>query len=1155
MKLQYKDQDESYEAKPKSKIKAKTSNGLKNKNPPLPKNEKLFCDFCTSRFRKRTALIAHVKHKHKLMKKCPICNVGVKVKGQYNMKFHILKAHKDVNAFACGDCGAVFRLQHHLKNHLKIGCIPLTATEPELKENEQEKSPELAADDNLVSEKDSSSAMMENCGIQDDNVHSDTSDTENSMTSPQSPNGHGIRPKPGKRKNLLLNDPESDKYDRKKGNTSKPKLTKSDSKIFAPGGKKSISFDNESDVNRKNNANKEDSNLQDKSEKTVSDIYTNGRVNLTAKLTNKYCKNNDHDLDGRISSSMLKLDSISKNVTQNSHDSNESLKVKSKLRSDEDNYETLTESTVFSKGLMGGNFNASVHLANVCVVIDNIVKLGSTIVSPHEHSNSPEQNDACLYQQNKNRQVCDKVKPDNGSRLDPLNDDSDDSDSDSDASEREIIRPKPKRGRVGRKPNLANARRRGRKAANSSKRRDSKTSVSDNEQSESDDDSAVNKYVYDATSSDKISNDNRKKRVRSIESDDESDEEPKKKQPKTTRRTRGSRKGKSWSVSDSECSSDDEKKYACENCDAEFKDEVELRNHEKEFLLRGLLICKSAESSDDEDESDSNTKKGLTCPKCDRTCSNAYLLRKHMDTHIQMVDTPQVMKSEQNLSNDNGDDSLESRLQSNDLSSYIVKSGKMYTCRKCNLSFKLVSSVTYHMKKVHETLYPFKACEYCGKIFRSCGPYYKHLKGHQGKTCPVDGCKRRFRNLMKMRQHHKKTHPDYPHRCSGCFMIYKYKDEFDEHFKKEHPELLQKLDEQAAKSKLEEQDDEDEEDDDQDEDEEVKEKKREPSLLEKMDIENLPDKRKTRTEKSYNEDEECAEFIAIREAAVKVPVKKSLLTEVGFVQPYRKFGTKRGKLLSGRGRGGSSSREVERLKRTEFEIFMPTGELERGSRRKTIEEPEKIEKPKKPVKVEKIKVEKMKVEKISSPTIKPIKVSKKKVDRSWTAALKARMKAEARAEKAINKNEGTTPSKASKAKAAKLLSDPIKAPSPSEIIANDNLAALVVRRVAETLASQQVADLKVVSPPSTTPHLHHPNYQGYPAYAPYYGPPPHHPGYPPYHHPYPPTPHYFQQHHHHHRPAASPFPHSEDSSSSMDNSSHSTDRAGSPAKELRFDNF
>ena len=1184
MKLQYKEQENLNDG-----VKSKSSSDTKIKNAgkkikPLGKHERIYCDFCPTRFRKRTAMLTHMRHKHRLMQKCPICNVGIKVKGKYNMKFHILKNHKDINAFACGDCGAVFRLQHHLKNHLKLGCERQSTADPE-PVSVVEAGLELTSEDILVPSEDvSSNTEVELVGSDNCEETEVVSDIEEKCTV-LSKEAQKNKPKPGKRKKIsYANDSGSDIDDKKKDKTFRTKITKPNhksvrrirGKVVLPNG----DCNEEDDTITTGLPNSTEVNGVEPD--SISTISTDG-----SKISN--CIDGEETkINGLNESAMSSNDDTDRKSTELGSDDSlvnyppdmnnrkegtavSTLKSTSKDVSDGENYTSnglINDSHISDSKRSKGFSKVSSDLSNVCMVIDNVIKLTCSRDTPSDneanYESSDLDNDAKIIPPKKK---CFPFRKKYSGRGRPRLLSKSSQSAASDGSDNEFMLSEPEtkiekisRGRGRARTNFVRSYRKGNRYVKSVK--PMRNFNNDENASNSDDEPKKTNGLKPKTSS--IIKTQNKKRARSPEeSDNNSDAEHKKKQTKITRSTRLLRRSKSGSHSDSDdrFSDVDKKKVTCENCDAEFETEIELKNHEKQFLLRGLLICKSEDTSDDEEEDSDSSKsrKLLSCSKCDKQLTNSYLLRRHMNTHTRMEAKP--VKPTSAVSTD----SLESRLKSSDLSSYIVKNGKMYTCTKCDLSFKVVNSVTYHMKKVHETLYPFKACEYCGKIFRSCGPYYKHVKAHQRKSCPVDGCKRLFRTMFKMRLHQKKSHADYPYFCVGCYLLYKEKQELDDHIQERHPELLAKLSAQATarqktkeeQAKEEEEEEEEEDDEDENDDDESENKSEEKSIIEKMDLEILPDKRKTRKDCSYNEEEECAEFIAVTEATVtRRPIVNNELKKYDVV-------AKDEQLFSGRNRGKVT--EVDRLKQTEFNFLMPTGDLERGSRRKAVEETEKILAEQKQV----IKFEKAK------KIVKPVKMLKKKIDRSWTAALKARMKAEARAG-GPTKTEKATPStnKKERVKATKPSSKPVKQPTSSEIIANDNLAALVVRRVAETLASQQVADLKMVVNPCTPPPQPSPLYSTPHHYYNHTSPPP-----PPSHHlhhyynnhPHPTMygqpPQFYHHHHHHQQQHHAPLvpayilPPSEDSSSSSmdttsrENSSHSMDRAASPAKELRFDNF
>ena len=824
----------------------------KPKHPPLGKHQRAHCEFCDQKFKTRSAMIAHVSYRHKDQKKCPICDLFITVKSKYDMKFHLLKKHKDQNTFRCDKCERNFPSAFNLGNHIRIGCSKIVPSERVYREND---------------------------------------DADFSASDEESVNG-----------------------------------------------------------------------LQSEGDKETK--------------------------------SMISIDAVIDKI----------LKDNSVLRALQDN------------------------------------------VSP--------------------------IKPKRG-------------------------RPFKNRNFFGKNPQ-----------PNSEKLVDS--------------DNNSSMLAGEKTNS-KVNKINLNKRQRS--SVDSSLESNPKKFKSDIRRTRGSH-----------TEAEEPRMFSCEKCSEEFASTHELKEHEKKFLQRGVLICMSDDDSSSEDDD-----KQFSCPQCNKICANAQLLQKHRETHVKKV-AVKHLSSEEEDTKEAGDTKQKSfvkktghvkkvagKLLSSDeedtkeagdtkQKSFVKKTGKFYTCMKCNINLKMINDMTQHMKEVHQTMYPFKVCDFCGKVFRSCGPYQAHLKIHQSKVCPVETCNIRYRNLQKMRIHYKRSHPDYEYKCSGCYMIYKKKEQLDKHIAETHPELPGKLKAMAEARKLKQKEDEQEQEDDSESEEEDNVK--ELSMIEKMDIDNLPDKRRTRIKRSYNEEEECPEFVTIRE--ISRPRPKYIVTnKSGTTEPVV---TKKKSiaipddsvesdiLASAR----RKSRELRSLSETDFNLYIPKGDLDRAARRKPIKPTVQLEttgssksseRIKGPVEISKINafsknlknslssrfkstessinvecIDKKESSKFgyklersdkvtSNSTIrKEIKsigpleenmkskvktnkmnvecnnkrfiqntMCKKKVRTSWTAAIKARLKAEAQ--------------KAKRHENIKKINKLTVMPSPEDILANDNLAAMVLQRVTQSLSS------------------------------------------------------------------------------------------------------
>ncbi|XP_018016616.1 uncharacterized protein LOC108673323 [Hyalella azteca] len=1203
----------------------------KKKASPVVKNQKFYCDFCPSRFRKRAAMIAHVKHKHKFMKKCPICNVGIKVTGKYNMKFHMLKEHKEVNSFACGDCGAVFKLQHHLKNHVRLGCDP-----SELQSNTAEATvncdPSLSKADIQVppAEDLQNDKELELLGS---DVVADQ-DQEVPPAREHLQNGDGFDDRPGastnKRKRSRQSESGSDVDDKTKEESSKSKTQRIEPGISKPASKRlrvDLSSDNLAGMNKVGNSSKEAHSetrvakvpTTDKgSEPNQDESETTSPRHSTATQSEKM-KLGEDKCDGKHAPcSKGESDRERAETTAEESDSASSkpkpAKVlrkrgrKPKLKppvqadsSDESDHGERSEPrTVLPMSRTNSETNDG--------PLESEGELDKRLANDSKSANSDVENQF----------KCKKVQLTEVASVASEESDSYGNQSKDQSSKSLVSRPS---------------------VVDSSK----PASASDGEKMVKRAESSLSRRHSRMRSSPSRSSRRMKSPDMVIETTNAKVQSVLKRLKIDDGRTSRSNSDSDGSSSESEI--EEKKRFFCTSCDAGFSHAFKLRHHRREVHEGGggSALPSSVKGVINEAE-----PAALTCTECDKQFRNKYQLRLHSRIHsnnvIKLVKAPgrkplgRPPKDKTKLMLRNAALELlarqaaemqEAKLSSsvetpalnditssvssssepksnsslNQLPSHIIKKRNLFVCTKCSLTFKRESSVTYHMKKIHETLYPFKACPHCGRIFRSCGPYNKHLRLHLVRRCPVEGCKARYRIFRKMKQHQKTSHEDYPHRCSSCDMLYKTQDELEEHAKTAHVKLETQDDDEEDASEGEQQQDDDDAKEEQQHDTEVEVTEEKPrlSLIDKIEIENLPNKRRTRTELSYKEDEED-DLLLKRKKPASLSKKSPFKLKTGLSQAASKVSAgvencRSKKILN----------EVEKLKKTDFDIFKRNDELDRGSRRKSSEES---------IGNEIITV------------VEPKKViNKKKISMSWTAALKARIKAEARAEASGKPlqasgpkvNRPKTPKSPSAVKSPKSTSGnkshklagnakspksppgvkPPKSPafaaaesakvppSPSEIVASENLAALVVRRVAETLASQEMADLKVPTaepytpttpspassappppptpppsvptPPSMPPHYaayptpyafpHH--YYGYPPHLPPHLPPPmYHHSFPPFHSPHP----HFQ-----HAPYHPPYAGSEDSCSSLDthqeNSSNSTDRPDSPNKVLRFDNF
>ncbi|XP_076033422.1 uncharacterized protein LOC143020685 [Oratosquilla oratoria] len=572
------------------------------KNPLI----KIKCEYCDTVFRKKAALNAHVKHKHRKMRECPICKEKIKIKGKYGMKFHILKMHKDMSRHQCDECDEAFKLRHHLINHKRmvheLG-ISDEETEDEDAEDEEEEEDEESEDTEIEEEKIEKEKKTEtDTKVETDEeeegpvfrrttrsnmkptVVSEAEEKEDKEKEDKEEQESVAR---SEQKSVLKNEPKSVPK-------SEPKTTQKDDKIEPKGNKKGKTSPVPSSTSSSEGSSS-DSEVEEP-KKYFCDMCDLGFSHLFKMKHHK--KEAHRKIPQKPVLTSAKI-------------------AKLKLRPSK---EDLTCS----------------YCDRIC---RSMYQLGLHI-DKHQRKGDME------------REVGPKT-----------------------LTARQIRMLEAKK--------IAEEKQREREAA----------------AAEEDDES---------------------------QSEEESEEEARPPgRPPNRRQIEKSLKA-------------DEKVELSKSGGPKSSGSKQKVPKKKNNAKAPLPPPPPSEGKEDEEEEEEGTQ----------------------DDNSKEVE---------------------------DMSAYIINDGVNFECTKCEISFKREKYLTYHMKKIHETMYPFRACEFCGKIFRSSGPYNRHVTQHKVYNCPIENCKAKYRNMRRMKQHQKNSHGDVPHRCPRCVELFVLEEQLEKHIKEKHP--------------------------------------------------------------------------------------------------------------------------------------------------------------------------------------------------------------------------------------------------------------------------------------------------------------------------------------------------------------------------------
>lgn len=106
-----------------------------------------------------------------------------------------------------------------------------------------------------------------------------------------------------------------------------------------------------------------------------------------------------------------------------------------------------------------------------------------------------------------------------------------------------------------------------------------------------------------------------------------------------------------------------------------------------------------------------------------------------------------------------------------------------FTCKMCQKSFTLASTLTLHFRRTHLGIKPYE-CKVCGWTFAQTSDLIKHMRKHTGErpyTCQTCGLgfsqNRNLKNHMKM-------HTEAPSQCIFCKKVFLLETSLTQHLKK-----------------------------------------------------------------------------------------------------------------------------------------------------------------------------------------------------------------------------------------------------------------------------------------------------------------------------------------------------------------------------------
>ena len=116
---------------------------------------------------------------------------------------------------------------------------------------------------------------------------------------------------------------------------------------------------------------------------------------------------------------------------------------------------------------------------------------------------------------------------------------------------------------------------------------------------------------------------------------------------------------------------------------------------------------------------------------------------------------------------------------------------KELKCKICNMTYRSESSLSQHVRFVHNKEAKRFICSICGKALRKSHLLKEHMNKHNGEKpydCPVDGCEKRFYTKSHRSEHLRSHTGEKPFACSveECDRQFAYAIDFKRHKYKAH---------------------------------------------------------------------------------------------------------------------------------------------------------------------------------------------------------------------------------------------------------------------------------------------------------------------------------------------------------------------------------
>lgn len=164
-------------------------------------------------------------------------------------------------------------------------------------------------------------------------------------------------------------------------------------------------------------------------------------------------------------------------------------------------------------------------------------------------------------------------------------------------------------------------------------------------------------------------------------------------------------------------------------------------------------------------------KISYNCPVCKKQFTDITEFNNHSKLHETISDAPEMAKNTNNVFAPTHMKKIEKpkRTRKPVSLAWQERDNKVrnFSCKQCNRSFTLASTLTLHFRRTHLGIKPYE-CKVCGWTFAQSGDRIKHMRKHTGeRPYKCVSCGLGFTQNRNLKNH-MKMHTEAPSKCKYC---------------------------------------------------------------------------------------------------------------------------------------------------------------------------------------------------------------------------------------------------------------------------------------------------------------------------------------------------------------------------------------------------